>query len=76
MEFAVNLDLSQLLCLAQTSQPLAPGGTPVDGRGWQVVVVTLMSSFIAQALKVVTKLVKTGKLDLRMVGFLPLPLSF
>ena len=68
MEFAVNLDLSQLLCLAQTSQPLAPGGTPVDGRGWQVVVVTLMSSFIAQALKVVTKLVKTGKLDLRMVA--------
>lgn len=46
-------------------------GSPIaspDARGWQVVLVTILSSFLAQSIKIVTKLVKTGKLDLRMVA--------
>jgi acid phosphatase family membrane protein YuiD len=39
-----------------------------DTRGWQVVLVTILSSFLAQSIKIVTKLLKTGKLDLRMVA--------
>ena len=65
--------LSQpLLLLAQTgaADTLSTAGhmQMSDGRGWQVIVVTLMSSFIAQGLKVVIKLFTTGKLDLRMVA--------
>lgn len=41
-----------------------PGAT----RGWQVIVVTLMSSFLAQALKILTKWIRTGHLDLRMMA--------
>lgn len=40
----------------------------VDQRGWQVVLVTVLSSIIAQSIKVVTKLVQTGKLDLRIIA--------
>ena len=40
----------------------------LDGRGWQVILVTLMSSSIAQVLKVIIKLLTTGKLDMRMVA--------
>lgn len=41
-----------------------PGAT----RGWQVIVVTLMSSFLAQSLKILTKWIRTGHLDLRMMA--------
>lgn len=40
----------------------------VDQRGWQVVLVTVLSSVIAQSVKIVTKLIKTGKLDLRIIA--------
>ncbi|MBA4076699.1 MAG: acid phosphatase [Cyanobacteria bacterium PR.023] len=40
----------------------------MQGRGWQVIAVTVFSSSFAQALKVITKLVTTGKLDLRMIA--------
>lgn len=40
----------------------------VDQRGWQVLCVTMLSSFLAQFVKVIGKLVKTGKLDLRMLA--------
>lgn len=60
------------LLLAQTDINInvgtAAGVVDTDGRGWQVIVVTLMSSFIAQFLKVIIKFVTTGKLDLRMVA--------
>lgn len=39
-----------------------------DERGWQVVVVTFLSSFLAQFVKVLAKLFTTGKLDLRILA--------
>ncbi len=39
-----------------------------DGRGWQVICVTFLASFLAQFVKVIAKLVGTGKLDLRMIS--------
>jgi acid phosphatase family membrane protein YuiD len=39
-----------------------------DSRGWQVIVVTLISSFVAQSIKIIHKLLKTGKLDLRILA--------
>jgi hypothetical protein len=36
-------------------------------RGWQVIVVTLMCSGLAQLLKLINKLIQTGKLDLRVL---------
>jgi acid phosphatase family membrane protein YuiD len=39
-----------------------------NNRGWQVIVVTVLCSLIAQLLKIATKLVKTGKLDLRVIA--------
>jgi acid phosphatase family membrane protein YuiD len=37
-------------------------------RGWQVIVVTVLCSCLAQAIKIFTKLAKTGQLDLRIVA--------
>lgn len=37
-------------------------------RGWQVIVVTFMCSFLAQLFKVFSRLVRTGKLDLRLIA--------
>ena len=39
-----------------------------NGRGWQVVLVTVMSSGIAQSFKLFWKLVTTGQLDLRILA--------
>ena len=41
---------------------------PGSNRGWQVILVTLLCSLIAQLFKLVTKLFKTGKLDLRIMA--------
>jgi hypothetical protein len=41
---------------------------PVEHRGAQVILVSFISSFIAQALKVVSKLARTGNLDFRMMA--------
>ena len=38
------------------------------GRGWQVVLVTVLSSGLAQALKLITKLIKTGQIDMRILA--------
>jgi len=68
-------DWSSLISLATTfadattavtaaSAPLPPSQT----RGWQVICVTVLCSTLAQAVKIVTKLIKTGKLDLRMLA--------
>lgn len=43
-------------------------GMAMDQRGWQVILVTFLASALAQSVKVVTKLVKTGKLDLRVIA--------
>ena len=54
--------------LADTLPNAALAGDPSTNRGWQVVVVTLLCSGLAQTSKVVTKLLKTGKLDLRLIA--------
>ena len=40
----------------------------VDPRGWQVILVTFLCSGIAQLIKIVTKLFKTGKIDWRILA--------
>ncbi|MBY0551128.1 MAG: divergent PAP2 family protein [Candidatus Obscuribacterales bacterium] len=57
------------LAQANATAPVA-AATPefVDQRGWQVIVVTFLSSVLAQIVKVITKLLTTGKLDLRLVA--------
>ena len=37
-------------------------------RGWQVITVTILCSCIAQSLKILTKLIRTGQLDLRLLS--------
>ena len=37
-------------------------------RGWQVIVVTILCSCIAQTIKIVAKFINTGKLDLRLLS--------
>jgi acid phosphatase family membrane protein YuiD len=68
MEFSL-LD-PNLLTFAQTTAALnvQDAVQNMQGRGWQVIAVTVFSSSFAQALKVITKLVTTGKLDLRMIA--------
>ncbi|MCC7527660.1 MAG: divergent PAP2 family protein [Candidatus Melainabacteria bacterium] len=39
-----------------------------DQRGWQVILVTVLCSCIAQLAKIVTKLLRTGHLDLRLLA--------
>lgn len=68
MDFPLNELLASASTLAQTTLCTTTQVNHTDGRGWQVVVVTLMSSSIAQGLKVITKLIKTGQLDMRMVA--------
>jgi uncharacterized protein len=50
------------------SPPMSSPISPHDPRGWQVIVVTIFCSFLAQSIKIFTKLFKTGKLDLRMMA--------
>lgn len=71
----MHFDLTHLNWLATTfadgtvipstaQQQLSAG----QSRGWQVIVVTLGCSVIAQAVKLITKLIKTGKFDWRIVS--------
>jgi acid phosphatase family membrane protein YuiD len=47
----------------------AAAAAPIhDQRGWQVVLVTLLCSGLAQSIKIFTKLFKTGKIDWRIVA--------
>jgi acid phosphatase family membrane protein YuiD len=41
---------------------------PGSHRGWQVILVTVLCSGFAQAVKLITKLIRTGKLDLRVLA--------
>jgi len=47
-----------------------PATAPVadTGRGWQVIVVTLLCSFLCQTWKILTKWIRTGQLDLRVMA--------
>lgn len=63
-------DFSQLsmFILGLAGQAGTGPGEPNDQRGWQVIVCTILGSAIAQALKVLGKLISTGKLDVRLVA--------
>jgi len=37
-------------------------------RGWQVILVTILCSAIAQTIKILAKLIRTGRLDLRILS--------
>jgi len=39
-----------------------------NSRGWQVIVVTLLCSFLCQTWKIFTKWIRTGQLDLRVMA--------
>ncbi len=61
------MDFTSLLVLADTTA-MSLADTPPDHRGWQVIVVSFICSFVAQFLKIVYKLIRTGHLDLRMMA--------
>jgi len=44
------------------------GSAMHDQRGWQVILVTVLCSCIAQLAKIATKLLRTGHLDFRMIA--------
>lgn len=60
------------LALLNAASLQAQTGSLANGhsgeRGWQVILVTFMSSILAQLVKVIGKLFTTGKLDLRMIA--------
>lgn len=68
------MDLSSIVVslssvIAQTTAaPDANVAAAADQRGWQVVTVTVLCSFIAQSLKILTKLIRTGHFDLRLMA--------
>jgi acid phosphatase family membrane protein YuiD len=41
---------------------------PGHGRGWQVIAVTIICSFFAQSIKILSKYLKTGHLDMRVLA--------
>ena len=61
-------DISLWSALSLQAQASMPAHEQHDGRGWQVVVVTFLASFLAQFVKVIGKLLRQGKLDLRMLA--------
>lgn len=65
------MDISFIPLLTQATSyfPGLPSSIPpVEHRGGQIILVSFISSFIAQALKVITKLARTGHLDFRMMS--------
>jgi acid phosphatase family membrane protein YuiD len=65
----MDISLNQLLIQASAYFPGLPSQIPpVEHRGGQVILVSFISSFLAQALKVVSKLARTGHLDFRMMA--------
>lgn len=65
MEFIV-----QTIALLLGSFADLPTGTaiPGGGRGWQVIATTILCSMLAQTVKIVSKLIRTGHLDLRVMA--------
>jgi len=65
--------LTALLLVASTfAQSPAPSSIPAhafsEGRGWQVILVTVMCSTIAQLVKIIAKFFRTGRIDWRMLA--------
>ena len=61
--FWSTINSGNIIAVEGVAQPAG-----VDQRGWQVVLVTILSSFIAQSVKIFTKLIRTGTLDLRIIA--------
>lgn len=59
------VSLSEFITICQTPPPPPPSA---HQRGGQVIAVFLISSLLAQSVKIITKLVRTGQLDLRMLA--------
>jgi acid phosphatase family membrane protein YuiD len=77
MHFEFSNFIQNSLVVAQNAAQNAAQSAYVDppycavaphGRGWQVILVTVFSSGFAQAIKLVTKLIKTGQLDMRILA--------
>jgi uncharacterized protein len=65
----MNFDLPVISNLSVLAANAAfPFSNSPDSRGWQVIAVTLLGSIVAQSVKIVGKLVRTGQLDLRMMA--------
>jgi len=65
--------LTALLLLASTfAQSPAPPSVPAHAftgpRGWQVIIVTILCSTVAQVFKIIAKFFKTGRIDWRMLA--------
>ena len=56
------------ISLASTNLSTLSASAIGHNRGWQVIVVTILCSCIAQTIKIVAKLFRTGKLDLRLLS--------
>jgi len=55
--------------IAQNSMVInAALSEPHHNRGWQVIATTIICSFFAQSLKIITKFMGTGQLDLRILA--------
>ncbi|MBZ0184725.1 MAG: divergent PAP2 family protein [Candidatus Obscuribacterales bacterium] len=68
MDLSILPNISNLFTFGDTSLMAHAAVAGTDGRGWQVVLVTVVCSAIAQSVKIFSKLIKTGKLDLRMMA--------
>ncbi|MBU6455370.1 MAG: divergent PAP2 family protein [Cyanobacteria bacterium REEB67] len=69
MEFPIIDFLQNALTLAQNSGSSEQFcAVAQNGRGWQVVLVTVLSSGIAQSIKLFTKLLLSGQLDMRILA--------
>jgi len=71
----MHFDWSQLSSLATTfadantlAESIPQRLTDSQTRGWQVICVTVLCSAVAQAVKIVTKLFKTGQFDWRILA--------
>ena len=65
----MDISIASWLIPATAYFPGLPSSIPpVEHRGGQVILVSFISSFIAQAAKVVSKLARTGHLDFRMMA--------
>jgi acid phosphatase family membrane protein YuiD len=60
--------IQSLLLLASNVTEAPTHADQAAGRGWQVILVTLLCSLLAQSVKIVNKFFRTGKLDLRMMA--------
>lgn len=68
MDFLSQASLWLTSTLAVEANTLAPQLNPGHSRGWQVIAVTVIASFFAQSIKILSKYLKTGKLDMRILA--------